>query len=150
MGRHAEERSSKLVGAAMRDDEEAVIAALHAGDDPDAAPGTEQRTALMWAASLGCGKACRVLALYSYVDKIEPELGRTALHFAVRGLSAGPPRNRENDHLECVRHLLRFHAAANIPDKLGRTAKDYAGTPKIAKYLDQVRVSTQRGFDEAT
>ena len=51
--RHAEERSSKLVGAAMRDDEEAVIAALHAGDDPDAAPGTEQRTALMWAASLG-------------------------------------------------------------------------------------------------
>ena len=79
-----------------------------------------------------------MLALYSYVDKIEPELGRTALHFAVRGLSAGPPRNRENDHLECVRHLLRFHAAANIPDKLGRTAKDYAGTPKIAKYLDQV------------
>merc|ERR1711968_262061 len=133
----------------MRGEADAVVEALRNGCDPDSMPGGERRTALMWAAALGFPDVTRVLALYSRVDQQDPR-GKTALHYAVRGLSAEPPLNRSVEHLETVRALMMFGADANIEDTKGLRPMDYAGTASIKKFLGQVRDLRNKGQKNAT
>jgi len=144
----SEQLTNKLLGSSMRNEVDEVIAALRSGDDPDALPGGERRTALMWSAALGFPEVTRILALYSRVENTDPN-GWTALHYAVRALAKDPPLDRAVEHMESVRALVTFGAPLEVKAKDGSLPIDFAAMPSIKKFLAQVSDLRKKGCKEA-